>query len=132
MEDADIVATSLPGNAETSNVFDAKAFSAMKDGAYFINVGRGSAVDTEDLCQALESGKLAGAALDVTNPEPLPADHKLWSMPNVLITPHVSGGYHVKLTHDRIGEIAARNIGHLVRGEDFENVVDMKTGYTIK
>lgn len=126
---ADIVATCLPGTAATLNIFDEKAFSAMKDGAYFVNVGRGNAVDTKALCEALESGKLAGAALDVTNPEPLPSDHKLWDMPNVLITPHVSGGYHMKETHDRIIGIAARNLAHLVKGEDFENIVDMSTGY---
>lgn len=70
-----------------------------------------------------------GAALDVTNPEPLPSNHKLWDMPNVLITPHVSGGYHVKATHDKIVQIAARNLTHLIKGEAFENVVDRKTGY---
>lgn len=128
---ADIVATCLPGYADTINVFDEKAFSSMKNGAYFINVGRGTAVDTEALCDALESGKLAGAALDVTNPEPLPAGHRLWNMKNVLITPHVSGGFHVKATHDRIIEIAAKNLSHLVKGEAFENIVDMKTGYRI-
>jgi len=126
---ADIVASCLPGYMGTFNIFDDKAFDAMKDGAYFINVGRGSAVSTQSLIKALESGKLKGAALDVTNPEPLPKDHKLWSMPNVLITPHVSGGYHVKYTHDKIIQIAANNITHLVNGEAFENLVDMKYGY---
>lgn len=129
--DADIVATALPGYAETLNVFDEKAFSAMKKGAYFINVGRGTAVDTEALYNALETGKLAGAALDVTNPEPLPSNHKLWNLPNVLITPHVSGGYHLKATHDKIVQIAVTNISHLIKGEPFENVVNMSTGYRI-
>ena len=129
--EADIVATCLPGYADTKGVFDKKAFSAMKNGSYFINVGRGTAVDTEALCEALESGKIAGAALDVTDPEPLPSDHKLWNTKNVLITPHISGGYHVKATHDRIIQIAARNIAHLVNGEEFENIVDMNTGYRI-
>lgn len=68
LREADIVAACLPGYAETKNVFDRKAFDAMKDGAYFLNVGRGTAVDTEALCDALESGKLAGAALDVVAP----------------------------------------------------------------
>ncbi len=128
---ADIVASCLPSYNATINVFDGKAFDAMKAGAYFLNVGRGTAVDTDALCDALESGKLAGAAIDVTNPEPLPADHRLWTMPNVLITPHVSGGYHVKATHDKIIQIAARNIMHLVKGEPFDNIVDMSTGYRI-
>lgn len=129
--EADIVATCLPGYSDTLNVFDKKAFDAMKDGAYFLNVGRGTAVDTEALCDALESGKLAGATIDVTNPEPLPSDHRLWSMPNVLITPHVSGGYHVKATHDKIVQIAAMNIAHLINEEPFENLVNMSTGYRI-
>ncbi len=129
--DADIVAACLPGYAETLNVFDEKAFSAMKKGAYFLNVGRGTAVDTEALCNALENGTLAGAAIDVTNPEPLPADHRLWDLPNVLITPHVSGGYHLKATHDKIVQIAVTNISHLIKGEPFENMVNMSTGYRI-
>lgn len=129
--EADVVAACLPGYSETYNIFDKKAFDAMKDGAYFLNVGRGTAVDTEALCDALETGKLAGAALDVTNPEPLPPSHRLWNMPNVLITPHVSGGYHVRITHDKIVRIAAQNMLHLVNGEMFENIVDMSTGYRI-
>lgn len=131
LKKADIVASCLPGYSETINVFDERAFNEMKEGAYFLNVGRGTAVDTQALCDALERGKLGGAALDVTNPEPLPKDHKLWTMPNVLITPHVSGGYHLRATHDKIVKIAARNIVHLLNGEPFENVVDMNTGYKI-
>lgn len=127
--EADIVASCLPSYRDTYNIFDRKAFDAMKDGAYFLNVGRGTAVDTEALCDALECGKLAGAALDVTNPEPLPPDHRLWTMPNVLITPHVSGSYHLRETHDNIIRIAAGNIMHLVKEEPFDNIVDMSTGY---
>ncbi|MDO5156268.1 MAG: D-2-hydroxyacid dehydrogenase [Eubacteriales bacterium] len=130
LKQADIVATCLPGYEETFKIFDKEAFENMKDGAYFINVGRGTAVDTDCLCEAIESGKLAGVALDVTDPEPLPSEHKLWELPNVVITPHVSGGYHVKESHDRIIEIAARNLKHFANGEEFENLVDMKTGYT--
>lgn len=126
---ADIVAACLPGTPQTNKLFDKKAFDQMKEGSYFINVGRGTAVDTDALCDALESGKLAGAALDVTDPEPLPKDNRLWNMSNVLITPHVSGGYHLKETHNRIIGIAAKNIKHLLNREPFENIVDMKTGY---
>lgn len=131
LNEADIVASCLPGYSDTYNIFDQRAFDEMKDGAYFLNVGRGNAVDTQALCNALEKGKLAGAALDVTNPEPLPPEHKLWTMPNVLITPHVSGGYHLMATHDKIIQIAAKNIMHLVNGEPFENIVDLTTGYKI-
>lgn len=129
LENADIVATCLPGTKETYKIFNAEAFAHMKKGAFFINVGRGNAVDSDALCDALESGYLAGAALDVTDPEPLPAGHRLWNAPGILITPHVSGGYHLQETHDRIINIAARNIGHLLNDEPFENEVDMELGY---
>lgn len=129
LKQADIVATCLPGTKETYKLFDEKAFSSMKDGAYFINVGRGNAVDTDSLYDALESGKLAGASVDVTDPDPLPADHKLWNAKNILITPHISGGYHLQATHDKIINIAVNNIRHLAKGEPFENLVDMTTGY---
>ncbi len=131
LKDADIVAASLPGTAETYKVFNQEVFGAMKKGAYFINVGRGTAVDTDALLQAVKEGIIAGAGLDVTDPEPLPADHPLWHTPGVLITPHVSGGYHLKQTHDRIVDIAVRNIGHILNGEPVENLVDMETGYKL-
>lgn len=131
LQEADIVASCLPGYQETFKVFDKAAFAAMKDEAYFINVGRGTAVDTDALCDALENKKLAGAVLDVTDPEPLPKEHRLWDAPNVLITPHVSGGYRVKEAHNRIVKIAGKNLVHLVKGEPFENIVDRKTGYRI-
>lgn len=128
LKDADIVASCLPDTPETHGIFDKKAFDAMKKGAYFLNVGRGVSVKTEDLCEALEN-KLSGASIDVTDPEPLPGNHPLWKLPNVLITPHVSGGFHLKETHNRIIKIAAKNISHLLKNEPFENLVDMKTGY---
>ena len=129
LEKADIVATCLPGTPETYKLFNAEAFSHMKDGAFFVNIGRGNAVDSDALCEALNSGKLGGATVDVTDPEPLPADHPLWDAKNLLITPHVSGGYHLQATHDKIIQIAAKNITHYLKGEEFENIVDMKTGY---
>ncbi len=129
VKDADIVAACLPGTKETYRLFDKELFAKMKNGAYFINVGRGTAVDTDALTDALLYGKLAGACLDVTDPEPLPSNHPLWSFQNVLITPHVSGGYHMKQTHDRIIDIAVENIGHILKNEPLRNVVDMTTGY---
>lgn len=129
LAEADIVANCLPGNFETYKIYDKKAFDVMKPGAIFVNIGRGMSVDTDAIMEALNSGKLAGAALDVTDPEPLPKDHPLWDTKNVLITPHVSGGYHIKKTHDQIIVLAARNIRHFLNGEALENIVDMKTGY---
>jgi len=129
LSEADIVAASLPNTKETVKIFDEKAFGSMKKGSYFINVGRGNAVDQDALFDALSSGHLAGAAIDVTDPEPLPSDSKLWNAPNIFITPHVSGGFHLKETHDRIVRIAAENIKHLINDEPLISVVDMETGY---
>lgn len=129
LKTADIVATCLPGTKETYHIFDKKAFAQMKEGAFFLNVGRGSAVDSYALADALNSGHLAGASVDVTEPEPLPSDHPLWDAKNLLITPHISGNYHLKETHERIVRIAADNLDRFMRGEKLRNVVDFATGY---
>ena len=129
LKTADIVVTCLPGTKETYHIFDKKAFAQMKEGAFFLNVGRGSAVDSYALADALNSGHLAGASVDVTEPEPLPSDHPLWDVKNLLITPHISGNYHLKETHERIVRIAADNLDRYMRGEKLRNVVDFATGY---
>ncbi len=126
---ADVVASVLPGTPETTHLYDAGMFQAMKPGAFFINCGRGNAVVQEDLVRALSEGHLAGAALDVTDPEPLPADSPLWDVPNLLITPHISGDHHLPQTWDKAVAIAARNLKHYLAGEPLENLVDRKTGY---
>ena len=131
LADADIVASSLPGTRATYKLFNAEAFACMKQGAYFLNVGRGTAVDSLALADALNSGHLAGAAVDVTDPEPLPADHPLWEARNLLITPHISGNYHLQETHERIIRIAARNLARYLKGEPLENMVDFSTGYRV-
>lgn len=87
----DMVALTCPLTLETTNVIDAKALAAMRESAYLINVARGACVDTKALLACLQSGGIAGAALDVTQPEPLPIDSPLWTMDNVLITPHTAG-----------------------------------------
>ena len=98
-----------------------------KPGAIFLSVGRGQSTVTEDLVAALESGKLYGAGLDVTDPEPLPKDSPLWHLPNVIITPHVSaaGGD----SPQRTMIIAVENLRRYVQGEPLLNVVDMQKGY---
>lgn len=126
---ADIVACSLPGTAATLHLLNAEKFSLMKPGAYFINVGRGSAVVTEALCDALSSGHLAGAAVDVTDPEPLPPDHPMWHVPNLYITPHTSGQYHLAATLDNIVRIAADNLAAFLKDQPLKNEVDFLTGY---
>ncbi len=79
-----------PLTTETTGLFNAKFFAALKPTAYFVNVARGGSVVTADLQKALEEGRIAGAGLDVVEPEPLPADHPLWKAPNLIITPHIS------------------------------------------
>jgi phosphoglycerate dehydrogenase-like enzyme len=88
--EADFVIVTTPETPETLGMFNTRLFSRMKRGAYFINIARGRCVVTQDLIAALQSGQLAGAGLDVVDPEPLPPDSPLWGMPNVLITPHVA------------------------------------------
>lgn len=126
---ADCVAITLPGTKQTKGMFDAARIAKMKDGAVLLNVGRGTIVDTDALCAALQSGKLSGAGLDVTDPEPLPADHPLWKQENAVITPHVSGGFHLAETHDRIIRIMAENLTAFLAGRPLKNVVDFETGY---
>ena len=88
--EADFVILTTPETPETRGLFNAGRFARMKRGAYFINIGRGACVVTEDLVQALRAGQVGGAGLDVVTPEPLPPDHPLWSLPGVLLTPHVA------------------------------------------
>jgi phosphoglycerate dehydrogenase-like enzyme len=109
------------------DLFDADFFSAMKPTAYFINVGRGGSVVTADLVEALQDGKLAGAGLDVTDPEPLPQGHPLWSMPNVIITPHVAA--RSDLRSERLWVVLRENLRRYVAGEPMLSVVDTARGY---
>jgi len=126
---ADIVALSLPGTQLTYRVINKHTLSLMKPEAVLINIGRGTTIDTDALCDALEEGRLWGAALDVTDPEPLPKEHRLWKMKNVIITPHVSGGFSLQATHDKIVEIAAYNLEAFVNNRELKNVVDLSAGY---
>lgn len=126
---ADIVAMSLPGYAQTRHVINKDMLKLMKKNAVLINVGRGMSVDSMALCEALHEGRIAGACLDVTEPEPLPADHPLWSAPHVLITPHASGGFAVEATLEKVVALSAGNVARFVKGEALENVVDRSTGY---
>ena len=129
LPEADVIFSVLPETKATKNIFNAKRFREMKNSAVFLNAGRGSAVNTEDLCQALIAGEIYGAGLDVTDPEPLPSQHKLWNMKNVVITPHISGDFHHPATLYRIVDIAAGNLKRYCAGEPLMNVVDRDTGY---
>ena len=119
----DVVACALPSSEETRGLANKKFFDAMKSGSYFVNAGRGDLVVAEDLCEALGSSHLAGAALDVTNPEPLPEDHPLWAEPNALITPHVAGFWHLQATTDNVVGICLDNLRAYIAGEPLRNVV---------
>ncbi len=125
--DADVVVNAAPLTPDTMRLFDAAMFARMKPTAYFINVGRGESVVTDDLLTALTSGKLAGAGLDVTDPEPLPTDHALWSTPNVVITPHTAANSELK--NERAWILMRENMRRYVAGEKMYSVVDVKRGY---
>lgn len=128
---ADIVAMAMPSMKETYKFMDKRRLALLKDGAILVNVGRGNAIDTESLADECAKGRIS-AALDVTDPEPLPSDHRLWDMENVVITPHISGFFHLKKTLDNEVDIAAYNIKALAEGREFKNLVDMETGYLKK
>ncbi len=125
--EADVIVNATPLTPQTTDLFDAEFFRQMKPSAYFINVGRGRSVVTSALVDALSKGAIAGAALDVTEPEPLPPDHPLWTAPNVIITPHVSAtsdlGIGARL------EVALENLRRYVAGERMLSVVDVAKGY---
>lgn len=129
LKDADIVFLSLPDTSATAGLFDRSRIAKMKPGAILINVGRGTAVDLDALCDAVESGHLSGAGVDVTDPEPLPENHRAWNVENLFITPHVSGGLYMQATHDRIIAISEDNLRRYLTGEPLKNTVNRKEGY---
>ena len=126
---ADFVSLSLPNSPQTQKVIGAKQLAEMKNSAVLINVGRGSAVDTDALVEALKVGQIGGAVLDVVHQEPLPADHPLWDAPHLLLTPHVTGNYNLPETLRRVVNIALRNLAAYLNGQPMESVVDFQTGY---
>lgn len=126
---ADVVAITLPGTDATRGLMSRERLAKMKEGAVLLNVGRGFIVDTEALCDALERGHLSGAGVDVTDPEPLPPTHRLWNIPTAVVTPHISGFYHLRDTHERIVGIFLENLRHFQAGEPLRNLVDFAIGY---
>lgn len=126
---ADVVAITLPGTDATRGLMSRERLAKMKEGAVLLNVGRGFIVDTEALCDALERGHLSGTGVDVTDPEPLPPTHRLWNIPTAVVTPHISGFYHLRETHERIVGIFLENLRHFQAGEPLRNLVDFTTGY---
>lgn len=119
---ADFVILTVPHTPETEGFMNAERFRRMKPSAFFINIGRGRTTRLDDLVRALRTGQIAGAALDVFEQEPLPAQHPLWEAPNVLVTPHVAG--YGPYLDDRRLEIILDNARRFVAGEALRNVVD--------
>ncbi|TVR59505.1 MAG: D-2-hydroxyacid dehydrogenase [Spirochaetaceae bacterium] len=127
LPDADFLVITLPLTDETRGMFGAAEFAHMKKTAYVFNIGRGPIIDQDAMIDALRSGRIAGAGLDVFDPEPLPEDSPLWEMENVIVTTHYAG-----LTPryaERLWQIFLENLGRYVAGESLENVVDVTLGY---
>ena len=127
LTESDYVVVAAPRTSRSEGMIGRKQFAAMKEGAVLINISRGALVDEEALVEALRAGKLRGAGLDVFAQEPLPESSPLWEMPNVLITPHVSGSNpHY---YERATEIFCENLVHYLRGEGLKNLVMLERGY---
>ena len=124
---AHVVVNTLPLTRETTGIFGREFFAAVRQGAYFISIGRGRNTDTAELIAALKSGRLAGAGLDVTDPEPLTEGHELWTLPNVIITPHIS--YMTDQGFERNRIVITENLRRYINGERMLNVVDIGRGY---
>jgi phosphoglycerate dehydrogenase-like enzyme len=127
LPEADYVVAVAPLTEQTKGIFDAEAFAAMKPGSRFVNVGRGELVVTSDLVDALRAERLGGAALDVFDTEPLPSESPLWTMKNVLISPHMSGDFIG--WRNTLVEVFADNFRRWRTGEPLRNVVDKQLGY---
>ena len=127
LPEADFVVIAASLTSSTRGMFDRAALEAMKPSAWLVNVARGGLVDTDALVAALQAGTIGGAALDVTDPEPLPDGHPLWAMTNCIITPHVANTADMALPE--LVAMVERNVGHYVRGEQLEGVVDVSLGY---
>lgn len=125
--EADVIASALPLTTETTGLFDEEFFNTLQEGALFINVGRGESVVTDDLVAALESGQLGGVGLDVTDPEPLPPGHPLWTVPNAILTPHVANGSSLSI--QRAVTVVLENLRRYAAGKPMLNVVDVARGY---
>jgi phosphoglycerate dehydrogenase-like enzyme len=127
LPEADYVIICTPGTTETDKLFGHKEFELMKNTAIIINVGRGMIIDSEALAEALNERKIYGAGLDVTEPEPLPTGHPLWSARNILITPHVSAATNV--TTKRRAHVFIKLLKRYVAGQEMYNLIDFEAGY---
>ena len=128
LPEADFVVTTVPHTPETDRLWNAECFASMKSSAYFINIGRGKTCSLDDLTHALKSGEIAGAGLDVFETEPLPTDHALWAMENVLITPHIAVADAENISERRYN-LLRENADRFVAGKSLKNIVDKGRWY---
>lgn len=126
---ADVVALCLPGTPETYHLFDAEMLANCREGAYLMNVGRGTVIPTEALLDRAVTDRFAAIWVDVLETEPLPDGHPLFSVPNLLVTPHITGGLHLDVTRRNILEICVENLHAWLAGLPLQNVLDWSTGY---
>ncbi len=124
---ADWVNVSVPYTADTVDLIGDREFGLMRSGVHILCLSRGGIINTDALLRGLDSGKVAGAGLDVTDPGPLPDDHPLWKYPNVITTPHASG--HSEAAHRRLGELVVDNAHRFLNGQSLRNVVDLDLRY---
>jgi phosphoglycerate dehydrogenase-like enzyme len=125
---ADFVIVTMPHTPETEGYWHAERFRRMKPSAYFINIGRGLTTKIDDLADAVEQGVIAGCGLDVFEEEPLPSEHKLWTLPNVLLTPHIAV-HNAGNLGERQFDIVLDNARRFAMGEPLRNVVDKAVWY---
>ncbi len=126
---ADIVALCLPGTPETYHLFDREMLSLCKPGAYLMNVGRGTVIPADALLDRGVTDRFAGIWVDVLETEPLPDGHPLFSVPNLIVTPHITGGFHLDVTRRNILDICTANLRAWLAGEPLEHVLDWSSGY---
>ena len=129
LPETDLLVMSLPDTPETRDILNRERIALLPEGAYVVNVGRGSAVDEDALCESLENGRLGGAALDVFKTEPLPADSKMWNTKNLLITPHVAGNLTLEHTLNVNVDLFCENLIRYGKGLPLNNLIDRNKGY---
>ena len=129
LPETDILVMALPSTGETVGVLDQQRIALLPRHAVVVNVGRGTAIDQEALAQALNAGDIAGAALDVFVPEPMPRDHFLWGTKNLLITPHVAGNMSLGYTRDKDVDMFCEDLENFAAGRPMAHRVDRKRGY---